>query len=243
MSAPTSACATIRARGRSLSARAVRLDAHITAAAPSEICEEFPAVCTAVGVIAFSPPSASLLVSRRPSSRSTSRHMPWPASCPSPVVGTCTAKVSRLKRSSAQARPARSCEAARAGPCAPGSARGAGRCASASSTPPPTTTPRSSRPPTLSTSPATPPPPGFRWWRPPLLPRRQPRPTGDRPHLQRHRRHPPRHPPRGRAPPPPLPLAQRREGTPCDLDLTPRVRLPVTGYGRVGCAFACPAGV
>lgn len=46
------------------------------AAAPSEICDELPAVCTAVGMIGLSPASASMDVSRSPSSRSTSRHMP-----------------------------------------------------------------------------------------------------------------------------------------------------------------------
>ncbi len=80
------------------------------AAAPSEIWEEFPAVWTAVGITGFRPARAWGEVSRSPSSLSTRRHMPCPACCSSSVVGTCTAKVSRLKRSSAQAPAARSCE-------------------------------------------------------------------------------------------------------------------------------------
>src|SRR5690606_875545 len=50
--APTCACATIRARGFSFSARAIRLDAHRIAAAPSEIREELPAVRGAGSVLA-----------------------------------------------------------------------------------------------------------------------------------------------------------------------------------------------
>ncbi len=80
------------------------------AEAPSLICEELPAVCTAVGMTGFSRASASIDVSRSPSSRSTSRHMPWPARCSSSVVGTWTANVSFLNRSSDQAIAARSCE-------------------------------------------------------------------------------------------------------------------------------------
>src|SRR5690606_7002903 len=50
--APTCACATIRARGFSFSARAIRLDTHRIAAAPSEIREELPAVRGAGSVLA-----------------------------------------------------------------------------------------------------------------------------------------------------------------------------------------------
>ena len=46
---PTSAWATIRARGRSPEASARSRDIHRTAAAPSEICEELPAVCMPSG--------------------------------------------------------------------------------------------------------------------------------------------------------------------------------------------------
>lgn len=78
------------------------------AAAPSEICEELLTVWIAVGMTGLRRDRASGEVSRRPSSRSTRRHMPWPAACSSSVVGTWTAKVSFLKRSSDQATAARS---------------------------------------------------------------------------------------------------------------------------------------
>ena len=97
-SAPIRHCATIRARGRSCSDLARTASTSSTAAAPSEICEDVPAVCRPSSSTGVSRASASRLVSRRPPSRSTD---------PSAVF---TATTSREKRPCAQAVAARSCE-------------------------------------------------------------------------------------------------------------------------------------
>ena len=79
-----------------------------TAAAPSEICDDEPAVCTPSGrATGLSWASASRVVSRRPSSRATR----WvvPAGLPSSSrSGASTGTMLPAKRSSAQARAARS---------------------------------------------------------------------------------------------------------------------------------------
>ena len=59
----------MRARGFRPSALARSGDASSTAAAPSETCDDVPAVCTPPGSTGFSAASFSIEVSRRPSSR------------------------------------------------------------------------------------------------------------------------------------------------------------------------------
>ena len=62
----------MRARGVRPSAPAFSSEVIITAAAPSEICDELPAVCTPFSrATGFSVASFSSVVSRRPSSRLT----------------------------------------------------------------------------------------------------------------------------------------------------------------------------
>ena len=65
-STPTVVWSTILARARRPSASAFSRDMSSTAAAPSEICDEFPAVILPSGLNAgFSPASASSVVSGR----------------------------------------------------------------------------------------------------------------------------------------------------------------------------------
>ena len=82
-----------------------------TAAAPSEICDELPAVCTPSGrATGFSVASFSSDVSRRPSSRAT--RCVAPVGVPSsPRSGASTGTHWPSKRPSAHARAARSCDA------------------------------------------------------------------------------------------------------------------------------------
>ena len=92
----------MRARGRRPSARARSASASSTAAAPSEICDDVPAVCRPPSTTGLSRASAARLVSRRPSSRSSTRVSPlgWP---PAPRTGALTGTTSRSKRPSAHA--------------------------------------------------------------------------------------------------------------------------------------------
>src|SRR5262245_38048481 len=102
-SSAASANAWNRARGVSPSLLAASSLATSTAAAPSVIWEEFPAVTTPSGLNAgLSPASRSSVVSRRTPSSTTSR------SPPSSVAEMPT--ISRSNRPSSMARAARSCE-------------------------------------------------------------------------------------------------------------------------------------
>ena len=110
-STPTRQVSTTRARG--VRPRAAAFSAVIisTAAAPSLICDELPAVCTPSGrATGLRLASASRVVSRRPSSRSTRWVVPvgLPSSSTS---GASTATTWLSKRPSAQAVAARCCEA------------------------------------------------------------------------------------------------------------------------------------
>ena len=99
-STPTVIASRMRARGVSPSSSAFSRAINSTAAAPSEICEELPAVTEPPSLKAgFSAASASRLVSRR---------MPWSAAivCPSTRIGM----ISRSKRPSSVARAASRCE-------------------------------------------------------------------------------------------------------------------------------------
>ena len=108
-SEPTRQLDTTFARG--VRPRALAFSAVIksTAPAPSVICEELPAECTPSGMLVLSPARASMLVSRRPSSRSTR----WLVSAglpSSPQSGASRGAIWLSKRESAQARAARSWE-------------------------------------------------------------------------------------------------------------------------------------
>ena len=102
-STPTRQVSTIRARARRPSASARSAVMSSTAAAPSEICDDEPAVWTPSGrATGLSSASFSRLVSRRPSSRATGCVVPvgLPSSSTS---GASTGTIWLPKRSSAQA--------------------------------------------------------------------------------------------------------------------------------------------
>ena len=99
-STPTVVWSTIRARGVTPSSLARSAVISSTAAAPSEICDELPAVTRPSGLNAgLSPASASSVVSGR---------MPWSATYVSPLTENGT--ISRSKRPSSVARAASWCE-------------------------------------------------------------------------------------------------------------------------------------
>ena len=86
-SQPTVVWSSIRARGLTPSSSAFARDITNTAAAPSEICEEVPAVILPSGLNAgCKPASVSRLVSGR---------MPWSVTTLEPL--TCTGTISRAK--------------------------------------------------------------------------------------------------------------------------------------------------
>ncbi len=103
-SSPASANCTMRARGVRPSRAAASSLVTSTAAAPSLICDEFPAVTNPSGLNAgLSVASRSRVVSgRMPSSAVIGRDFP------STTIGTGTS--SRSKRASAVARAARCCD-------------------------------------------------------------------------------------------------------------------------------------
>src|SRR5262249_50949641 len=110
-STPTRHSSTKRARGRRLSSLAFAAVISSTAAAPSVICDDDPAVCTrSARATGLSAASASRDVSRRPSSRST--RCVVPAGLPSSSrSGASMGTTSPSNRPSCHARCARSCEA------------------------------------------------------------------------------------------------------------------------------------
>jgi hypothetical protein len=108
-SEPTRPLATIVARGRRPRLRAFSRVIISTAAAPSEIWDEVPALWTPFGRFVFRPASASSVVSRRPPSRSTRcvSFVGLPSTMP---VGASIGTIWASKRRSFQAFAARSWE-------------------------------------------------------------------------------------------------------------------------------------
>ena len=95
----------MRARGLSPSASALARDISSTAAAPSEICDDVPAVCRPPSSTGLRAASFSSEVSRRPPSRSTRVVSPvgWPSS---PSRGASIGAICEVNRPSDQARAA-----------------------------------------------------------------------------------------------------------------------------------------
>ena len=101
-STPTSVVATMRARGLRPSSFAFSGDASSTADAPSDTCDDEPAVWMPPGMTGFRVASFSSELSRRPSSLLTTRFSP--VSLPSASsTGAVTGTISRSKRFSAHA--------------------------------------------------------------------------------------------------------------------------------------------
>ena len=106
---PTRHESIIVAIGLTPSSSAFSLVMRRTAPAPSEICEDVPAVWTPSGIFVRSPANASIVVSLRPSSRETV--CVESAGCPSsPISGASIGRIWEPNRSSSQACIALSCE-------------------------------------------------------------------------------------------------------------------------------------